>query len=74
MLEAHRKGRAVMKTIDVEGLPETVAQALLAMVETLKRQTATKSVAKAHAAIELPRWPGKVMSSLRREEIYADLG
>ena len=66
-----------MKSIDVEGLPEPVAKAIEQVVRTFKVQLAPKAEPQAPArktAHELPRWPGKVIGDLRREDIYADVG
>lgn len=67
-----------MKSIDVEGLPEPVAKAIELVVSTFKVQLAPKPAAQAPAPNAkvpiLPRWPGKVVGSLRREDIYADVG
>jgi hypothetical protein len=67
-----------VKSIDVEGLPEPLAAAIDLVVRTFKVQMAPKTGVPAAApkakAPELPRWPGKVIGSLRREDIYADVG
>jgi len=61
-----------MKVVNIEGLPEAVAAAVQQMVETLRSQFATPR--RAAKAVELPRWPGKVLGGLTREEIYRDVG
>jgi hypothetical protein len=61
----------VVKTVSVEGLPGPVAAAVLQMVETLRAQF-TGPREPCHP-VELPRWPGKVLGNLTREEIYADV-
>ena len=61
-----------MKTVSVEGLPEAGAAAVLQMVQTLRRQFA--GAPGARKPVELPRWPGKVVGNLTREEIYRDVG
>lgn len=63
----------MMKSIDVEGLPEPVALALDTVVQTLRSQLA-KTTASPNRKVELPRWPGTVTGTLRREEIYAGAG
>ena len=67
-----------MKSIDVEGLPEPVAKAIELVVSTFKGQMASKPEDQAPApkarVPELPRWPGKVVGNLGREDIYADVG
>jgi hypothetical protein len=59
-----------MEHINVEGLPEPVARALEAMVQALREQLA-KDQKKEPG--ELPVWPGTVIGSLTREEIYDDV-
>ena len=61
-----------MKTVDIEGLPEPVAAAVIQMVETLRCQFAAQT--ESRARIDLPRWPGKVLGNLTREEIYEHVG
>jgi hypothetical protein len=57
-----------MKTVSVEGLPEPVAEAVVRMVETLRSQFAEKH--EPPPQVDLPRWSGKVLDNLTREEIY----
>lgn len=59
-----------MEHINVEGLPEPVARAVAAMVQTLR-----EALAQGEKKIpgELPVWPGTVIGSLTREEIYDDV-
>jgi hypothetical protein len=59
-----------METINVEGLPEPVARALAAMVQALREQLAKDQKTEPR---ELPVWPGTVIGSLTREEIYDDV-
>lgn len=59
-----------MENINVEGLPEPLAIAVAAMVQALREQLA-KHQKKEPA--ELPVWPGTVIGSLTREEIYDDI-
>ena len=61
-----------MKAVSVEGLPEPVAAAVVQMVEALRKQFAGQP--EPRHPVELPRWPGKVLGNLTREEIYADVG
>jgi len=63
-----------MKTIDVEGLPEPVAQAVAAMVEALREEFRVGGQQTTRRKVELPSSPGKVLGSLSREEIYKDIG
>ena len=67
-----------MKSIDVEGLPEAVAAAIELVVRTFKVQMASQGEAPTACpkvkAPELPRWRGKVIGDLRREDVYADVG
>lgn len=62
-----------MKTIelDVEGVPEPFVQAVKKMVDTLREQFQDKESER--APVELPVWPGKVIGSLTRDEIYEDV-
>jgi hypothetical protein len=62
----------MIKTVNVEGLPEPIAAAVVQMVETLREQFVEPR--KPRNPVELPRWPGKVLGNLTREEIYADVG
>ncbi len=59
-----------MEHINVEGLPEPVARAAQAVVQALREQLAKEQ--KKEPA-ELPVWPGTVIGSLTREEIYDDV-
>jgi 4'-phosphopantetheinyl transferase EntD len=59
-----------MESINVEGLPEPVARAVQAMVQALREQLAHDQQ---KAPRELPVWPGTVIGSLTREEIYDDV-
>ena len=61
-----------MKTVSVDGLPEPVAAAVVQMVEALRTQFAGPPGVR--KPIQLPRWPGKVLGNLTREEIYRDAG
>ena len=59
-----------MENINVEGLPEPVARAVQAMVQALREQLAKEQKKEPG---ELPFWPGTVIGSLTREEIYDDV-
>ena len=61
-----------MKTIDVEDLPEPVAQAVASMVEAMRKQLQHQSGKRRR--VDLPVWPGKTIGRLTREEIYEDVG
>ena len=60
-----------MKTIDVEGLPEPVAEAVARMVEALREQL--RNQPENRQKIELITRPGRVYGRLTREEIYDDV-
>jgi hypothetical protein len=59
-----------MESISLKDLPEPYARAIHAMVETLRHQLITE--VKPRPPVELPTWPGKVIGSLRREDLYSD--
>jgi hypothetical protein len=58
--------------IDLEGLPEPVATAIAETVVNLKKhyRTANKEQHAVEPLKDLPSWPGKVIGSLRRVDIY----
>ena len=60
-----------MEQIDVRDLPEPVARAIQAMVEELRRQLVQAAPKK--QAKELPRWEGRVLGNLTRDELYDDV-
>jgi hypothetical protein len=62
-----------MKTVSIEGLPEPVAEAVVRIVETLRSQFAAMEKTPS-PPVELPRWPGKILGKLSREEIYEHVG
>ena len=68
--------RARVKTINVEHLPEPIARAVQAMVETLKTQMApaNEGSTQPRKQIEFRRKPGRALTDLRRADIYADVG
>ncbi len=57
-----------MQSIDVSDLPEPIARALESMIQTLRQQLAHP--APRNASHDLPKWEGKVLGKLTREEIY----
>lgn len=59
-----------MKQINVEGLPEAVVEAIEALVEALRAEFGSSETR--GRRVELPKWPGKVIGTLTREEIYED--
>ena len=61
-----------MEQIDVRDLPDPVARAIQAMVEELRRQLGPAAPKKQPK--ELPRWEGRVLGNLTREEFYDDFG
>ena len=65
------KVATLMKTINIEGLPEPFVQAIAVIVETVRKQIRTKE--KPQPRVKLPVWPGKVIGRLRREDIYDDI-
>ncbi len=63
-----------MQAIDVDGLPEPVAEALQLVVRTLRQQYGVSRPQRTERRrIELPRWPLKPIGRLSREEIYEDV-
>lgn len=58
-----------MESIDVHDLPEAQARAIAEQVEFLRRQFAAK---KTKGPVELPRWSGKVIGRVTRDELYED--
>lgn len=57
-----------MQQIDVHDLPESVARAIEAMVDALRRQLVQAPVRE--KTRDLPRWEGEVLGGLTRDEIY----
>jgi len=60
-----------MKTINVDNIPEPVVRAMEAVVQTLREQF--QDTGKPRPRVELPVWPGKIIGSLSRTEIYQDV-
>jgi hypothetical protein len=64
-----------MNTINVEGLPEPIAQAMDAMARLMREQLATdRQENRKVDKITLPTRSGKVIGELTRDEIYKDVG
>lgn len=66
-----------MKTINVEHVPEHVAQALAVVAEHFQRARAAKVADRdqqGRERVKLHSRPGKVIGKLTREEIYEDVG
>lgn len=62
-----------MQTIDVHDLPEPVAKAIEVMVQTIRTQTVRgKDQEDQLPPPQLPLWPGMIIGTLRRREIYED--
>ena len=61
-----------MKTIDVEGLPESVAHAVERVVETVRELLRSQMTPRSR--VRLPEWPGAVIGKQSRSEIYTDVG
>jgi hypothetical protein len=61
-----------METIDVKDLPESIAQVIKTMVNTLRQQLQTKK--QTRPLITLLVWEGRPLGRLTREEIYEDVG
>lgn len=61
-----------MKTIDVDGLPEPVAQALHEIVRAIRQQMRGPQEARKPDGrrVQLRTWPGKVIGPLTRQEMY----
>ena len=63
-----------MKTIDVDDLPEPVAQAVAAMVQASREQLHAEAGPRRQERVKLPTRPGEVLGLPTREEIYEDVG
>ena len=65
--------KASMRIIDVHDLPEPIAKAIEMMVQALKNRPKTgQSSSRGSEPVQLPSWPGTVIGTLRRAEIYDD--
>ena len=60
------------RVIDLEGLPEPVAQAIAETVLSLKSQCQTEAARAANPLKDLPSRSGKVIGTLRRVDIYEE--
>jgi hypothetical protein len=60
-----------MRMLDLEGLPEPVADAIEHLVEVLRKQF--RLGRKASGPVRLPTHKGTVIGELTREEIYRDV-
>ena len=58
--------------IDLEGLPDPVAKALVETVLNLKSQYRMDNAQRGQTPKDLPSRPGKVIGSLRRVDISED--
>jgi hypothetical protein len=58
--------------VDLDGLPEPVATAIIETVLNLKSRYRASSEVTPKPAKELPSRPGKVIGSTRRVEIYEE--
>lgn len=62
-----------MQSIDVRDLPEQVAKAIAAMVQTIREQAVSRiNDVGPRETFTLPKWDGQVIGSLKRSEIYDD--
>jgi len=60
------------RAIDLQDIPEPIAQAIEAMVNTLREQIKATQNGQKHP-VTLPIWQGKPLGELSREEIYDDV-
>jgi hypothetical protein len=60
------------QVIDLEGLPEPVAKAIVETVLNLKSRYRAKREKAGNPLRDLPSRPGKVIGSLRRVDIYEE--
>ncbi len=60
------------QVIDLEGLPEPVAKAIVETVINLKSQYRVAGETAKRPVKDLPTRPGKVIGSLRRVDIYEE--
>ena len=62
-----------MQSIDVRDLPEPLAKAIAAVVQTIRQQAAGGRGSDAsRQPANLPVWRGRVIGELHRREIYND--
>jgi hypothetical protein len=65
-----------MQNIDVRDLPEPVAKAMAAMVQSIRSQMPRHRIRKepkTSRPASLPKWRGRVTEALHRREIYDDV-
>ena len=60
------------RVIDLEGLPEPVAKAIIETVLNLKNRYRDETGVDNKPPKDLPSRPGRVIGSLRRVDIYED--
>ena len=65
-------GKNTARVLDIEGLPDQVACALEVVVDNLR--TREKQPKGGRRRMKLPVRHGKIIGSLRRKDIYADVG
>jgi len=64
-----------MEVIQVNGLPPDVVRSLRDMVEVLQeRLRPAPQSGGSRTTVALPAWPGKVIASIARKDIYAYAG
>ena len=61
--------KTLSRTVNLEGLPDEVAQAFELMVNTLKQQVGARPVQK-KKHVNFAAWSGSVHGKLTRTEIY----
>ena len=59
-----------MKSIDAEGIPESVAQAVAQLVEAIRAEL--QAGGQSASRVDLPTRPGSVIGGITREEIYEE--
>jgi len=59
-------------TLNVTGLPPSIIVALEALVASIRLEQ-VRPVRRNSPPVRLPSWPGTVIGSLDREEIYRDV-
>jgi hypothetical protein len=64
--------RSTMKSINVEGIPESVARTFAFMVQTIRQEL--KAQPERRPRVKLPVYKGKLNGSLSRRDIYAEFG
>jgi hypothetical protein len=64
--------RTVMKSINVEGIPEPVARSFALMVQAVREQLKVDPLRRPR--VTLPVRKGRILGPLTRRDIYADVG